>query len=94
MKAGHETAFERSYGPHGDWAEFFSHGDGYLRTELLHDAVGGRRYLTIDYWNSKDAYDSFRQERMADYEELDRQCAAMTESETRIGSFTRKEGET
>ena len=30
-------AFERAYGPEGEWAQFFREGRGYVGTELLHD---------------------------------------------------------
>ncbi len=93
-KVGQEEAFEHEYGPQGAWAKFFSKGEGYLRTELLHDCVTSRRYFTIDHWTSNNAYDSFHRLYSRQYEELDRQCMELTESETHVGSFTSIDTET
>ena len=55
-----EAEFERVYGPEGDWAQFLIKGDGYVRTDLLHDAEIRGRYPTLDYWTSETAYNRFR----------------------------------
>src|SRR6185436_127927 len=52
--AGRE-AFERVYGPDGEWARFFVGAEGYLGTELLL----GDEYLVIDRWSSEATYDAF-----------------------------------
>ena len=52
--AGRE-AFERVYGPDGEWARFFRGARGYFGTELL----AGDEYLLIHRWESEVAYDAF-----------------------------------
>jgi heme-degrading monooxygenase HmoA len=77
--------FERHYASSGKWAELFRNGPGYLGTHLLRDTDNPRRYLTIDRWESSGAQRSWRERFAKQYEELDRSCEALTESERRIG---------
>jgi quinol monooxygenase YgiN len=79
--------FEAAYGGDGDWARLFRRGEGYLRTELLRDAADPLRFLTIDCWTSRPAYEAFRAAHAADYAALDRRCANLTRSETALGGF-------
>ena len=85
----HESrrAFEKAYGPRGAWARFFMCGEGYLGTELLRNAGQPGRYVTIDRWTSRVAYEAFRAARLTEYEALDRSYAALTECETALGSY-------
>src|ERR1700761_4196572 len=55
-----QRAFERAYGPDGDWARFFQTGRGYVGTELIHDSQHSDRYLTLDYWKSSKYYEAFK----------------------------------
>ena len=80
--------FERIYGPEGDWARLFKKGKGFLRTELLRDEETRGRYLTVDYWSSRKAYDVFRSQIEQEFTALDRQCESLTEKETFLGSFS------
>jgi heme-degrading monooxygenase HmoA len=79
--------FEHTYGPEGTWVHFFKQAEGYLRTELLHDTEHPGRYMTIDYWNSGEMYNTFNQKFREEYEKIDRQCERLTQKETRLGSF-------
>ena len=81
--------FEKVYGPLGDWARFFARDDGYVRTELNHDLKDSRRYTTLDFWVSRDAYDNFRRQHAAEYAVLDEKFEELTESELEIGKFER-----
>jgi heme-degrading monooxygenase HmoA len=87
IKQGRKLEFEHCYGPSGPWAKLFQQGQGYLGTELLHDAVNSTRYLTIDTWASKEAYESFRSKWDEAYQRLDEQGESLTEQETEIGFF-------
>jgi heme-degrading monooxygenase HmoA len=80
-------AFEKVYGPEGDWARLFRTAKGYVRTELLRDRNMPGRYLTIDYWQSGQALAVFKKRNHAAYTELDEKCAALTEAETLVGEF-------
>ena len=84
-RAGREAEFERAYGSHGRWVEFFRQGEGYHGTELWR---GDRRWITVDRWQSEDAYRRFRAERRAAYEEIAREMEQLTEREAQIGAFT------
>jgi heme-degrading monooxygenase HmoA len=81
------AAFEAAYGPAGTWAKLFGASKEYLGTELLRDAYVPGRYVTIDRWTSEDAFRAFRAGHDAEYENLDRECDALTASESRIGAF-------
>jgi len=84
---GLEREFEAAYGPTGSWAEPFHQSGDFLGTELLHDAKAADRYLTVDRWRSRAAFDAFYEAKQRDYEILDRACELLTLSEARIGSF-------
>jgi len=86
-KKGREPEFERAYGPAGDWARFFQRGEGYLGTTLLTGESGRGRYLTLDRWTSRGAYEAFRDANAAEYAALDRRLEALTERETWLGAF-------
>jgi heme-degrading monooxygenase HmoA len=88
VRPGSETAFESAYGPAGDWARLFRQAHGYLGTELLRDCQEPDRYLTLDRWASREAFECFHRERRKEYEALDRQCEGLTASEVRLGSFS------
>ena len=81
--------FEKVYGPLGDWARFFARDDGFVRTELNHDLKDGRRYVTLDFWVSREAYENFRQQNATEYAALDQKFEELTEKELEIGKFER-----
>jgi heme-degrading monooxygenase HmoA len=87
VKPGSESQFERAYGPDGDWVRFFTQGEEYLGTQLLRDAEERGRYLTIDSWTSRAAYDAFRNKWRSEYQAIDDRCEPLTEKEERLGWF-------
>jgi len=88
-KAGAERPFEEAYGSNGIWAQLFQHSNGFVATELSRDSTDMKRYLTLDFWESKAAYEKFRAERAADYAAIDAQCGSLTEFERELGRFER-----
>jgi heme-degrading monooxygenase HmoA len=84
-----EVAFEQAYGPGGSWVQLFSKGKGFVATELNQDLKDPSRYLTLDFWVSKEAYQAFRAEHAEDYAAIDRDCEALTSEEKQIGAFER-----
>jgi heme-degrading monooxygenase HmoA len=86
-RPGCQRAFEDVYGPAGRWATLFREAANFLGTELLRDADGSGRYLTVDRWRSRAAYEAFRAARHSDYETLDRVCDTLTASEDLVGAF-------
>ena len=60
VRPGAEAQFREYYGPNGHWAKLFRRASGYLGTALYHDREQADRYLTMDFWESEDAFRAFR----------------------------------
>jgi heme-degrading monooxygenase HmoA len=73
--------FEREYGRDGVWARLFRGGEGYLGTELFRSLDHPARFVTVDRWSSRAAYDAFRAAREQEYAAVDRQCERLTRAE-------------
>jgi heme-degrading monooxygenase HmoA len=86
---GHESEFERAYGPSGEWARLFRRGNGYLGPELLRrfEDDEPKEYLTLDRWASRGAYEAFRASRSGEYRRIDLRLEGLTEEETFLGAF-------
>ncbi len=89
VRAGMEARFEEVYGPQGVWARFFARDEGFVKTELSHDLQVSQRYVTLDFWISREAYENFRQQQASQYGALDQEFEKMTEKELEIGKFER-----
>ncbi len=81
------STFERFYGPEGNWVQLFRRAPGYLRTELHRDRSNPQRFVTMDYWESYDAWQAFRRQFAEEFEALDAQCEEFTSRESEIGKF-------
>jgi heme-degrading monooxygenase HmoA len=79
--------FEEAYGPSGGWVALFRQSPDYLGTDFLRPADGSGRYLTIDRWRSRAAYEDFRADRRAEYEALERAGEEWTMAEELLGEF-------
>lgn len=88
-KPGAEAAFEQAYGPQGPWARLFTGAPGFVATELNRDLSDARRFLTLDFWASKQAYDAFRTSHASEYKAVDQQCEPLTAEEKLVGTFER-----
>lgn len=86
-KPGAEQRFEEAYGAAGIWAELFRQSDGFVATELSRDTKTPRRYLTLDFWESRSAYEKFLTKQSTNYAALDAQCESLTEFERELGQF-------
>lgn len=84
--------FEEAYGPEGEWAQFFRQGEGYVGTELCSDVRNPNRYVTLDFWQSRSAYERFRDQHLEQYQVIDQKCQAMTEKEVALGTYERIRG--
>jgi heme-degrading monooxygenase HmoA len=89
VREGHVAEFETTYGPDGAWAVLFRRARGYLGTELFRDPDDARRYLTVDRWESAEAFARFREAHGAAYEALDARCERWIEVETPLGAWRR-----
>ena len=85
VRAGREREFEEAYGATGAWATLFSKSTEHLGVELLRDTAIAGRYLTIDRWNSADAFGRLRKARSDEYESLVARCEGLIETERKIG---------
>jgi heme-degrading monooxygenase HmoA len=87
---GAREAFERAYGPTGQWAQLFSKGDGFLEVVLLADAATPGRYLTIDRWRDEASFVRFMGQHGDAYAALDDSLAGVSRRGTRLGGFVRR----
>ena len=89
VRIGMEKRFDAAYRSGGEWARFFKRGKGYVGTELNRDVRDPQRFVTLDFWTSREAYEKFREQHLAEYKTIDGMCEAMTEKESEIGKFER-----
>ena len=87
VQPGQEAAFERAYGPEGDWARLFRGSTGYRGTELLRDPADPRRYLTLDRWEDAADFEAFKAAHGDDYRALDATCEPLCSEERLVGRF-------
>jgi heme-degrading monooxygenase HmoA len=66
----------------------FGQADGYVETLLFRDTDRSTRYLTIDRWRSRTAYEAFVSSSRSLYAALDQRGDALTVSERRVGTFS------
>lgn len=79
--------FEELYGPRGAWRDLFHQSAGYIKTELHRDRSQPNRYITVDYWQSYDAWLDWRSHFESQFEELDRRGEQLTADERELGRF-------
>src|SRR6266576_2860303 len=53
-------AFRVGYGPEGEWVDLFRRDPEYICTKFLGDRNNPTRFMTIDFWSSREARMSFR----------------------------------
>ena len=87
IRAECANEFEAIYGPQGDWARLFAKTEGYRQTQLLRDTNHPRRYVTLDFWSSREAHDRFRREHEQEYMALEERCERLTVKENKVGEF-------
>ena len=87
VKPSCEERFEKVYGPEGDWAKLFRRDGNYQGTRLLRDLARPAIYLTLDFWNSQQAYERFLEAHAAEYKALDAEAEKLTRGERRIGWY-------
>jgi heme-degrading monooxygenase HmoA len=92
IKPDSRAQFEEIYGPDGTWARLFCQSPDYLGTKLTRDLTRPRRYLTLDYWTSREAFHGFKRAHAAEYAMLDKQCESLTEHEVMVGEFEEVQG--
>jgi len=92
VKPGCEEKFEKVYGADGAWAKLFIQDSMYRCTRLVKDAERERVYLTLDFWESREAYERFKKENAKEYEKIDRECEGMTVRERHVDEWELPDG--
>jgi heme-degrading monooxygenase HmoA len=88
VKETERDGFLEAYGREGPWVRLFRRHEGYIRTELFQDLNNRERFVTIDYWDSEEAWKTFRSAASDEFEALDQHCENYTQSEREIGVFS------
>ena len=81
------TDFKAAYGPEGDWVKLFNQAIGYLRTELLEDLDKPGRFVSTDFWDSRQDWENMKLLNTAEYARIDQACERLTEHELFLGFF-------
>jgi hypothetical protein len=92
VKPGDEERFEKAYGPDGDWVRLFQSDTHHYQTRLVSDSLRPGVYLTMDFWESREAYEEFMGGHTTEYEAIDAMSEELTVKERRIGWFEMVEG--
>jgi heme-degrading monooxygenase HmoA len=79
--------FGAIYGPSGAWAALFRREIGFHGTQLLQSVTDSSVYITMDTWESAEAWAAFLRAWGDDYAALDRRCTTLFTEENEIGSF-------
>jgi len=87
VSAEQSPAFENAYKADGVWAQLFRRDPAYVETVLVADREQPGRYVTIDVWEDRNSYLSFKERFAGDYRKIDEECEKLTLSERLIGIF-------
>lgn len=86
VDSGKAADFEKAYSRSGPWFTFFEKCDDFLGLELIKNKDDSS-YLVIDKWISASAYEDFRKDNEAEYNQLNEQHKGLYKSEERLGVF-------
>src|SRR6266849_5594843 len=86
-RAGAEEALARVDGGGVVGAWLVRRSPGHATTELIRDVAVARRFVTIDRWESREAFERFKAAAQPEYEALDARCKQLTRDERLIGHF-------
>jgi heme-degrading monooxygenase HmoA len=87
VKPGDESRFEKVYGPQGPWVQLFQRDLHFRQTQLLKDPSLSRIYFTLDFWDSENDYQLFKQANQESYDSLDQSTEKLTIRERNLGCF-------
>ena len=79
--------FINLYGKDGEWNKLFTQDPSFIKTELIKDIYNKRRYLTVDYWESKFDRDNFIEKNNKVFNSIDIKGENLTEKESFLGEF-------
>jgi heme-degrading monooxygenase HmoA len=89
VKPGCEERFEKVYGPEGAWARLFGRHPHYHETRLVRDSFRQNVYLTMDFWSSRQSYETFMEEHKVEYQAIDTEGEELAVSERKIDWYER-----
>jgi heme-degrading monooxygenase HmoA len=84
---GREEEFAAAYSEGGVWAQLFRQAEGFVGTQLLAPTEPGGPWLTLDRWQSRDAFERFQDDFGEAYRGLDAELEPLTAGELFIGAF-------
>jgi hypothetical protein len=87
VKPEHREQFIEYYKSDGEWVKFFQQDANYIGTDFLFGDEKNE-FLTIDSWISERAFRQFKEVHASQYNEIDSQCEAFTETEIFLGNFS------
>lgn len=87
-RQGREAAFRQVYGSGGAWVQLFGRAAGFLGTELI-GSHSGERFLTLDRWRDRSAWDGFLRACPDEYAQLDRECEPLVEIDQEVALLRR-----
>ena len=79
VRPGKRDRFVEIYGAEGKWASLFRQQEGFIRTDLFEDLTQEGHFMSADLWRTRSDYEQFQENYGGTYEELDRQCASLSE---------------
>ena len=85
VKAGRVAEFEQVYSSKGRWTLFFSRSTDYLGTDLYKHVESAHRFVAVDTWRSRAAYEGFRKSNAGEYAALDDWCRHLLDHERMLG---------
>jgi hypothetical protein len=87
VKSGCAERFQSAYGPDGGWVRLFRTDPSFIETRLLQEPSALNKFVTVDFWQTRAAYESFKELNDAAYAELDKSFENLTAFENCIGMF-------
>jgi hypothetical protein len=87
VKPGCEKRFEKVYGPEGAWARLFRRHPHYHETRLVRDSFRQNVYLTMDFWSSRQSYETFMKKHKKEYQAIDSEGEELTVIERKLGWY-------
>ena len=81
------TEFREVYDPEGPWVELSNKNRGYVRTDLLADLNNPGRFISTDFWDSRQDWENMKKEHAAEYHRIDQAAERLTQNERFVGFF-------
>ena len=87
VKVGAEENFKALYNSNGEWVQWFKESPHFIRTDLMRSSESSDVFVTVDWWESKEAYEKFYNSNPKRREAIDSKGENYTLQEKRIGSY-------